>query len=247
MFTRYYLITCWLLLAAVATHAQQVSGMVTDAGSHQPLFPATVVNLATEQSVACDVAGHFSIAAHKGDIISFSFVGYGTITRVADPSTPMQVALEQLSVQLKGYTIRPDFTPYQKDSADLTTLYSKQLHTTRIKPKVTGLQADGLIASLAQKVSRSYKRDKRFQEHFRTDLEQKYIDTRYTPGLVTALTGFGGDTLAMFMNTYPMEYGFARTATDLEVKMWIRSNYKSYLHSLSASPARLPDFEEEKK
>jgi hypothetical protein len=31
------------------------------------------------------------------------------------------------------------------------------------------------------------------------------------------------------MNTYPMDYEFARTATDLELKMWIRHNYKDYL------------------
>jgi len=33
------------------------------------------------------------------------------------------------------------------------------------------------------------------------------------------------------MNTYPMEYDFARRGTDLEMKMWIRDNYKAYMRS----------------
>jgi hypothetical protein len=59
-------------------------------------------------------------------------------------------------------------------------------------------------------------------------MEQKYVDTRYTASLVNKLTGLSGDTLATFMNTYPMEYEYARHATDLELKAWVRDNYKDY-------------------
>jgi hypothetical protein len=72
-------------------------------------------------------------------------------------------------------------------------------------------------------------------------MEQKFIDTRYTPELVTKLTGYTGDTMILFMNTYPMDYSFARAASDLELKMWIRNNYKEHMQH------QMVDAGEEKK
>jgi hypothetical protein len=47
--------------------------------------------------------------------------------------------------------------------------------------------------------------------------------------LVAALTGLTGDTVGYFMNANPMPFDYARAATDLELKMWIRYNYKQWL------------------
>jgi hypothetical protein len=144
-----------------------------------------------------------------------------------------------LNVRLQEYVLHPEYTPYQKDSAEMAALYSDQLNAAApIKPgfsNANGGGFTGLIGGAVQKVSRSYKQKKRFRKNFENDEEQKFIDTRYTPELVTKLTGLAGDTLAIFMNTYPMEYKFARTASDLELKMWIRDNYKSYLASPPAN------------
>jgi len=35
--------------------------------------------------------------------------------------------------------------------------------------------------------------------------------------------------MAEFMNQYPMDYDYARAASDLEIKMWIKYNYQDYL------------------
>jgi hypothetical protein len=39
------------------------------------------------------------------------------------------------------------------------------------------------------------------------------------------------------MYAYPMAYDFARTATDLELKMWIRDNYREWLKTQQADSA----------
>ena len=203
-----------------------------DGETAKPLYPVTVVNLTTQQTTSTNEAGNFDLPAKNGDGISFSFLGYHTIQRLATLGIDLRVELFPLSVQLKEYILRPDYTPFQRDSAALATLYSSQLNTKPIKPgfsNANGGGFTGLIGGPIQKMSKGYKKNKRFKENFQKDIEQKYIDTRYTPGLVSALTGFAGDTLAIFMNSYPMEYTFARTATDLEIKMWIRNNYKDYL------------------
>lgn len=137
-----------------------------------------------------------------------------------------------LSVSLQEYVLHPEYTPYQQDSVEMVTRYSTELNKKPVKvgfSSANGGGFTGLIGRPVQKMSKSYKQNKKFKENFQREQEQKYIDTRYTQKLTSALTGITGDSLAMFMNTYPLEYKFARTATDLEIKMWIRGNYRDYM------------------
>ena len=221
------------LLTSLSVHAQTLKGVVIDGETNQPLYLVNVLNLTNSQSTSSDERGIYSIGAKNGDVISFSYVGYHTVQRLASTDSVLRIPMFPLSVRLQEYVLHPEYTPYQKDSAEMAMLYSDQLNAKPIKPgfsSANGGGFTGLIGGAVQKISRSYKQKKKFQKNFQNDEQQKYIDTRYTPQLVTTLTGFTGDTLATFMNTYPMEYRFARSATDLEMKMWIRDNYKEYLH-----------------
>ena len=202
-----------------SVHGQTLKGTVVDGETLKPLHSVTIMNVVTGQTVTTDEQGYFSIPAAAGDAISFSYPGYHIIQRQATEAMNLQVALLPLTVRLPEYILR-DYTPFQKDSIELTTLYSKELNTKPIKPSFSSANGggfSGLIGGPVQKLSKSYKQNKRFKQNFKKDMEQKYIDTRYTPLLVTTLTGFTGDSLAIFMNTYPMEYTFARAATDLEL------------------------------
>jgi hypothetical protein len=84
-------------------------------------------------------------------------------------------------------------------------------------------------SALAEQFNKKSKQRARFQTNFAKWENQKFIDTRYSPEQVNALTGLTGDTLAAFINAHPMPYDYARTATDLEVKMWIRYNYREWI------------------
>ena len=219
-------------MISFSIHAQVLKGIVVDGETRQPLYPVNVVDNANSQSTATNERGIYSLPARNGDVISFSFIGYHTIQRLATTDSSLRVELFPLSIGLQEYILRPDYTPYQKDSAEMAMLYSTELNKKAVKPKVgadNGLVVNGLIGSAVQKMSKSYKQNKKFKENFKTDEEQKFIDTRYTHKLTSVLTGITGDSLAIFMNTYPMEYKFARAATDLELKMWIRGNYKDYM------------------
>lgn len=206
-------------------------GTVIDGETAKPLYPVTITNLATEESAATDMLGNYVIPARAGDTLSFTFTGYHSVRHIAIPGKALNVDLLPLSVKLPAYVLH-DYTPFQKDSIEMATLYSKELNKKAIKPgfsSANGGGFTGLIGGPIQKMSRSYKQNKRFKENFQRDMEQRFIDTRYTPALVTTLTGLSGDTLIFFMNTHPMEYDFARHASDLELKVWIRENYRAYL------------------
>ncbi|MCW3120674.1 MAG: hypothetical protein JWQ38_166 [Flavipsychrobacter sp.] len=205
---------------------------MTDAESGLPVYQATVINNVNQLTATTDEQGHYTIAVNAGDLLSVTFLGYRTLQVRALPGSYQRIELAPLSVQLKEFVVK-EATPFQKDSMALATLYSSELNKKEIKTgfsSANGGGISGLIGGPVQKMSKSYKQNKRFKENFKRDIEQKYIDTKYTQALVNSLTNFTRDTLVTFMNLYPMEYAFARAATDLELKMWIRNNYKDYLH-----------------
>jgi hypothetical protein len=230
--------------------AQTLKGIILSADSLKPLSSVVVYDLYTSQSTLTDEQGYFALAVNANDMLSFSLPGYRTFQETAPASMEIKVHLAPMDIMLKEYVVH-NYTPFQRDSAEMATLYDKELHTKRIKPTMgtpdgsngagVGIAMDGLISGLAQKASKSYKQNKRFKENFKRDMEQKFIDTRYTPELVTKLTGYTGDTMILFMNTYPMDYSFARAASDLELKMWIRNNYKEHMQH------QMVDAGEEKK
>jgi CarboxypepD_reg-like domain len=223
-----------LCVTATITNGQAIYGTVADDGSLQPLAGAIVINKANHLSTATGNGGDFTIAGATGDTLIFSHVGYHTQFRIARKDSFMYIKMDAFTIQLQEHVIQ-EYTMFQKDSIILTTLYSKELNAPTAKvgySDANGGGVTGLIGTPIKRMSKAYKRNKQFQQNFKKDLEQKFIDTRYTPTLVQNLTGLRGDTLFTFINANPMTYEFARNASDMEIKMWIRDNYKNYVHKI---------------
>ena len=130
--------------------------------------------------------------------------------------------MEPLKVQLQDLIVRPyDYTPYQLDSLERRATHKRSLARQKSSPFSP-------FSFVAERLSKKSKRIFKFQESFAYWEDQRFIDTRYTPDLVYEMTGLDDDSLAHFMNATPMPYDFARTASDLELKMWIRSRFKQW-------------------
>ena len=71
-----------MVLTSLTTQAQ-VTGIVTDAETNEPLAAATVVEKGTTNGVSTGFDGSFSISVSQGDSIQVSFVGYSTVTLAA--------------------------------------------------------------------------------------------------------------------------------------------------------------------
>ncbi len=224
------LLSIVLLLINFSVYSQTLKGIVLNGETYKPMGAVTVQDMANGHTTGTDSEGNFMLNASIGDMISFSFNGYHPIQKTATSYAGMGVSLLPISMRLPEYTVH-ELTQFQKDSVEMTNLYSQELNRKTIKPKVStdgGLVVSGLIGAPVQRMSKSYKRNKKFKETFKKDMEQKFIDSRYKPDLVTTLTGLTGDSLLRFMNKYPMEYAYARSVSDLELKAWIRDNYKEY-------------------
>ncbi|MCB0700010.1 MAG: carboxypeptidase-like regulatory domain-containing protein [Chitinophagales bacterium] len=227
-----------LCLIPIVGFGQTLTGNVRDNQTGMPLYPVSVINIKTQAISYSNERGYFTIRAEAGEQIAFSFIGYKSkqITMPISVGTyNTEVKLEAVSYRLQEIILTPDYTPYQRDSITRRQTYKTTLGTQHASP------FNSPFSFVAEKVSRKSKRTFRFQKNFYTWEQQKFINTRYTPQLVEEMTGAEGDTIGYFMSANPMPYDYARAATELELKMWIRYHYRQWLKHVDTAGLPLLD------
>lgn len=217
-----------ILSISVLNSKAQVTlkGTVLDSASRTILYPVSIENLRTHQGCFSNEKGAFSIEAALGDYIIFTQVGYNrkvVVLKINDDINDMKVLMTTKTTTLKPVIIKKGPTEYQIDSANRAEIYKDAFQYEQQKSAFTP------VTSIYQKFSKKYKNLRKFQDQIIDNEKQKFIDTRYTPELVTQLTKLEGDELSSFINQYPMDYDYARVATELEIKMWIKYNFQDYL------------------
>lgn len=213
------------LCIAFGINAQTLKGTVVDGESGRSLGTITVLNMTTQNYAYTNVIGQFTLPASAGDKVSFSREGYRTqfITVSADNMTALRIEMFKLSIQLEEFVYRPLYTPYQLDSMERKSTYQRALAREK------GGSVMSPVTALAELFSKRSKQIYRFQKSFNYWESQKFIESRYSAGLVEQLTGLKGDTLAYFINANPIPYDYARAASELELKVWIRERYREWL------------------
>ncbi len=235
---RSFTIFIFLLMPFLST-AQLLEGTIIDNETKLSIPAVTVINQTRSIISYSDSNGYYKIPFTTGDSILFSHTAYKPVFQHMAFSLGNQyktILMNPKVYGLKQATIIGR-TKYQQDSIQKYETYEHTMNKTQATGKFTGLGCSGCISAIADKILGISKRAKRFKNNFNTDEQQEYIDTRYTPALVASLTGLKDDSLGFFMNKYPMEYQFARQASELELKAWIRDNYKQYLDNIKDSAA----------
>lgn len=214
------------LFIAHPTYALEWKGCLKDAESGMPLLGATITNTRSQLSVQTDREGNFSIQGSDGDKVTFTCPGYAPETHIilkGLEDVRLTFRMKMSGQKLREVIIRQKYkTVYQRDSADRAATYSRTM--AQKKAVLTSP-----VSFLADRLSPARRALFRFQKDYKRNEEGRFVDSRYSPELTATLTGLSGDTLAYFMNSYQMPYDYARDATALELKAWIRSNYRDFL------------------
>jgi len=230
-----------LFMPCASLLAQQLEGVVTESDGGTAMPAVIVINKSKNQSTMTDADGKYTIAADPGDQIEFSYLGYFPVSFQMPEGINVfrRISMRKKLISLEEIEIRPDWTPYQLDSIRRRQTYALDLSRKRASSSVLGTVFSPASA-LAEQFNKKTKQRDRFQQNFAKWENQKFIDTRYTPEEVSKLTGLTGDTLAAFINAHPMPYDYARSATDLEIKMWIRYNYREWIKKPLVLPEGVP-------
>lgn len=197
-----------------------------DGETQKPIVGAVIANVNSRQIAMTDSSGHYTLVANFNNEIMVSFQGYKTQTKKVAPSqlgiSILNIELMKLSYQLEEFIFHPKYTRYQLDSMERKSVYIRVL--SREKSTIASP-----VSWIAEKFNDNSKRIFKFQKNYYYWETEKFIESRYLPEIVEKLTQLHGDTLATFMNNYPLPYDYARVASELEIKIFIRDSYKQWL------------------
>lgn len=213
-------------LSTGSVHAQKIiSGIVIDSVNEKPMAGVSVENITNKSGSKTNYRGTFSITVENDHYLKVSYVGFKPrIIRIKDLEKTdflrIKLAIGRITLQ-KVKIVKP-LTAYQKDSIARTKIY-RDIY--KYKQEKSGFSP---VTTVFQKISRKHKNLRRFKEQVLAMEREKFIDSRYTREMVGEITKLTGNNLGYFMNAYPMALDFARTASELELRMWVRYNWDDY-------------------
>ncbi|HEY0609259.1 MAG TPA: carboxypeptidase-like regulatory domain-containing protein [Chitinophaga sp.] len=228
-----------LLLACCMMAAQQlqaqvtVTGQLTDKDNKLLVLPyASIINKTTGKRAYTDQGGFYRISANPRDLIIFTFVGYrpdSIIVQQASGTETRNVELQIEGKVLRSVEVTAHYTPYQLDSIARRDQYGFILDKEN-KPLAGGStpQGFGLTFSPITRFSRREKQKREFKKNFEKAEQERYVDSRYTPVLVSQVTGLKGDSLLQFMQDNHPDYETMRMMRQEDLLYWITDKYRAW-------------------
>ena len=224
-----------LLMAAGQSFSQyKVKGHVFDSSRIYPIELVTVQSTAGKMTMT-DSNGHYSIEVAEKDSIWFSFLGRPTpkypVLKIADV-TQFDIALRLKNDVMKEVRIRN--RNYKEDSIQNRKDYAKAFNFQRPSlSTMTSVTSSGVGFDIREIVRLFQFRKNRSMERFRERLEleelNKFIDHRFTKGLVKRLTGITTEEeLSDFMKKYRPTYEFTAGTSDYDFQFFIKIAYEEY-------------------
>jgi len=232
--------TLFLVSSTAIGQEQTLKAFVRASNDFEILNAVVVKDIQSGRVTTTDATGYFELRTAPDHQLEFSRVGINTT--LITVKAPMFRALQQILLKydissLDGVSVS-GLSDYQKDSIARYQLYQQDLERKRERLGIDnsanpdkqgfGVTINSPISSWMQYIAPKSKNRIRFQKNFAEWEQQKYIETVYAKERVAQLTGLKNDTLAWFMNAYPMPYETARTAGAKEIDTWILANFEDW-------------------
>lgn len=208
--------TVILLLIAVHATAQQkhiVKGRVVNAVNGEGIAYSSITNLTSHVTTIALQDGYFAIAAHKGQLLSISCIGFNfdtvRITKALTTTDTLVISVLPLASKLKEVVLNAKWSAYQLDSMERR----KNYFDTRSSHTLTAISGSNSGAGIGINLDRFYgseKKKRRWIELFDKTEEEAYIDYRFSPALVHKYTAFSGEALQQFMQQNRPDYKWLR-------------------------------------
>jgi hypothetical protein len=201
---------------------------------HEPIEHVKVMDMNSQISATSDADGYVAIYAQPGHELQIQRMGISTKKLIVTERMlkAIQVVFVSYDRQQMDTFELVGKTKYQLDSIERAERYTRALSHQKDKPELIiapgALIITNPISSWMQYIASTTRAKFKFQNRFLEWERQKYIETKYRPQLVASLTGIQGDSLAWFMNAFPMTYDMARYQAEIVIKSWIKSNFEEW-------------------
>lgn len=223
---------------------QETDGLVYDQNTKQRIAKVYIYNTSSDNGVFSNLRGEFHLKVSAGDVLIAAVEGYFPDTLTVRDESAILIYLKRSSTLLREVTIVARRSPEEllkERKEDYNTAYSKGDPGSLFSVGSTG--AGLSIGALYSLLSREGKNARYLQEIIERDYQNDIIDYRFTPELVTALTGLRDKDLDDFMMQYRPSYYFILASNDYSLALYIRSSYLDYRRNPNLR--RLPPLREE--
>ena len=233
-YTTFFLLFILLAFTQKSFGQYKVKGHVYDSSR---LYPVELVTVQTTggKLTMTDSTGFYSIEVAEKDSVWFSFLGKPTpkypVLKIADVMQ-FDIALRLKNDVMKEVRIRN--RNYKEDSIQNRRDYAKAFDFRRPSlGSMTSVTSSGVGFDIGEIIRLFQFRKNRSMEKFRERLEQeereKFIDHRFTKGLVKRLTGITKEEeLADFMKKYRPTLEFTAGTSDYDFQFFIKIAYEEY-------------------
>jgi hypothetical protein len=238
-FYAYFKKTIFIALVAFcsvkAATAQQVTihGTVFNMYKTRPLDGVSVI-CSCGIGTTTDSNGNYAIRLDISDSLRFSYLGRATQmfpVAMMNSTTGFDIALHVKPTELSEVRVAPK--NYRMDSLQNRKDYEKIFNYKKPGIELSdGSSGSGVGLDLDQIINVfRFKRNRRllaFQERLIEDEHEKFIDHRFTRGIVKKITGLSGDAADSFMIRFRPSYEFTKIASDYEFFDYIKLAYREY-------------------
>lgn len=232
-----YLILSLILLYINASAQERdftIRGKVLDSATNTALAQVSVIEMAGLGGTLTDDQGYFTIAITETSRLKFSRLGYkdrNIAAAMLSGDQHITIRIAELSIAIPEVNVsaqkalRHDSLSNRADNKEIFEASRKQSVSVFL----------GTMAGLSISPSRIYDnylnpRLKRLR-HYRRVLEQNerltYIVNRFTPRLVTSITGLKGPELISFMKSNRPDYDWLHANSDYELYEFIERRFKT--------------------
>jgi hypothetical protein len=222
------------LLAGSAQAQYKVKGYVLDSSRTFPIEAVTVQSTGGK-STSTDTTGRYIIDVAEKDSIWFSYLGKSTpkypVLKIADVNQ-FDIALRLKANVMREVRIRN--RSYKEDSVQNRKDYARAFDFRRPSfGTMTSVTSSGVGFDIAEIIRlfqfRKNKNAERFRERLEQEERDKFVDHRFSKGLVKRLTGITSDEeLADFMKKFRPTYEFTAGTSDYDFQFFIKIAYEEY-------------------
>lgn len=214
--------------------------------------PVELVSVLTSsgRGTVTNASGYYEIEVGEKDSIWFSYLNKPTVKfPVLKIATPLNfdISLQVNVPVLKEVKVRP--RNYREDSIANRETYAKAFNFQRpglkaVTPaygQAAGFDINEIINAFRFRRNRNMRS---FQERLIGQEQEKYVDHRFSKGLVRRLTGASDSVLTDFMMRHRPSYALTVVLGDYDFQKFIKDSYDRYLKGLPPLEMILPEEEE---
>jgi hypothetical protein len=242
-----YIIVLLFLVCTVAANTAsaqyRVKGHVYDSTRTYPIELVTVQSTGGQVTMT-DSLGAYAINVAEKDSIWFSYLGRPTpkypVLKIADV-TQFDLALHlkpdvMREVKIKTRNYKEDSLQNRLDYAKVFNFRKPSLGTmTSVTSSGVGFDLDEIIRLFQFRKNKSMER---FRERLEQEEQDKFVDRRFSKGLVKRLTGIDKEEeLADFMRKYRPTFDFTAGTSDYDFQYFIKIAYQEYKKKKATQPA----------